>query len=264
MKRFAFLGLFIPALLGAQPKGVWLEWRNAGLTLYPDSAGVFVYTQTHGLPGRQAYFSGSFDPARLNEWLAVARGFNSQTIDPNDTSELRSSPMLQSVIGDAIHVYRRRDQGVWTEERFLVFESIRGTPPVVIPGTERTMVQILDSLGAVAKRTNFSSTAAQQVITETVMVSYDREAAASPDNKPPAYPSGSGRQRRNGLVVLSFFVDADGRSEMGTVRQLFTSAPPFYDAVMEALPAMKFFPAELKGKKVRSKVVMPFAFSVVR
>src|SRR4051812_21731879 len=97
MKRCVLLGLFsalCASSIKAQssPVGVWLEWSNVAVTLYPDSGGVFVWTQIHGNPRTPTpHFSGSFEPAKLDEWLAAARGFNTQSLDATDTATLRSS-----------------------------------------------------------------------------------------------------------------------------------------------------------------------------
>ena len=261
----ALLFLVSAANLGAQAQGVWLEWNNAGLTLYPDSSGVFMYARIHADPGKkQPYFTASFDPARLAEWLPAAREFNTRVIDPGDTSTFLATAMLQSIIGDAIRVVRHRENGEWSKHRFIVMETIRDTQPVVFIGSELSVGQILDSLAAVAGRTPFSQSAAQQVIRETVIGGYDKEASASPRNMPPAYPMDALRARRNGAVVMSFYVDSTGRVEMNTARPFFSSEAAFTDAVMAALPNLVFSPAEKDGRKVRSRVVMPFSFTVVR
>jgi TonB family protein len=255
----------VGARLEAQGQGVWLEWNNAGLTLYPDSSGVFMYFRIHAEPGaRQPNFTASFDPARLDEWLREARTFNTRVIEPSDTSQLLNTAMLQSIIGDGLRVVRRRDHGEWSKERFIVMETIRDTQPVVFIGGELSVGQILDSLAAVSKRTRFSQSAAQQVISETLLGAYDKEASASPKNFPPAYPMGALRARRSGFVVMSFYVDSTGRAEMNTARPFFSTEDSFTASVMAALPSMIFFPAEKDGRKVRSRVVMPFSFTVVR
>jgi hypothetical protein len=42
---------------------------------------------------------------------------------------------------------------------------------------------------------------------------------------------------------------------------MFTTAPEFVDAALGIMPAMKFFPAELAGQKMRQVVCTPFAFT---
>lgn len=247
--------------------GIWLEWSNVGLTLYPGSAGVFMWAGIHAPPGqRQPSFSASFDPGKLEEWLPVARGFNSQPMaTSSDTARYRISPVLHSIIGDGVYLVRRRDSGVWSDERFLLMESIKENGgPVVITGSEKTVGQILDSLEAIGKRTKFSPLAAQREIRETVLGQYDREASPSPLNQPPEFPMTELRAHRSGMVVVSFFIDANGRADMSTVQRFFSSGWAFYESVLAALPTMYFFPAEKDGKKVRSKVTMPFTFTVIR
>jgi hypothetical protein len=256
--------LLAPALpMSAQANGVWLMWTNASVLLYPDSSGVFFRFSVE-TPSRRGPFSATFDPSRVAEWLPVARGVNNQPIHESDISNVRTTPMLQSLIGDAIRIVRRRENGVWTKERFIVMESIKDTQPLVFIGGERSVGQIIDSLEAVSARTRFSKSAAQQEISETLLVTYDKEASASPRNLGPGYPLEARRSYRNGMVITSFYVDEKGRVDMATARTLFASAPAFADAVTASLVNMVFDPAEKDGKKVRSKVTMPFAFSVIR
>ena len=258
------LSLLVPALpLSAQATGVWLSWTSASLVLYPDSSGVFMRSMAE-TPAQRRPFDTTFDPSRVSEWLPIARAVNNQPIDASDTSSVRATPMLQSLVGDAIRIVRRRNNGAWSNERFIVMESIKDAQPLVFPGSELSVGQILDSLEAVAKRTRFSASAAQQVISETLRATYDKEAAASPKNQPPGYPLEAIRSGKSGMVVVSFYVSENGKADMSTFRTLFTSGPWFADAVVAQLPNMVFFPAEKDGKKVRSKVVMPFAFSMVR
>lgn len=65
-----------------------------------------------------------------------------------------------------------------------------------------------------------------------------------------------------GEVFAQFVVDADGRYETGTFKVLKSSHELFTEAVKTALPNMRFYPAELNGKKVRQLVQEPFMFSL--
>jgi periplasmic protein TonB len=65
-----------------------------------------------------------------------------------------------------------------------------------------------------------------------------------------------------GEVLAQFVVDADGRFEPGSFKVLKSSHELFTQAVKNALPNMRFYPAEVGGKKVKQLVQQPFTFSL--
>ena len=65
-----------------------------------------------------------------------------------------------------------------------------------------------------------------------------------------------------GEVLAQFVVDADGRYEAGTFKVLKSSHELFTQAVKNALPNMRFYAAEVGGKKVKQLVQQPFTFSL--
>ena len=65
-----------------------------------------------------------------------------------------------------------------------------------------------------------------------------------------------------GEVLAQFVVDADGRYEPGSFKVLKSSHELFTQAVKNALPNMRFYPAEVGGKKVKQLVQQPFTFSL--
>jgi protein TonB len=65
-----------------------------------------------------------------------------------------------------------------------------------------------------------------------------------------------------GKVLAQFIVDADGRYEAGSFKVLESSHELFTQAVKNALPNMRFYPAEVGGKKVKQLVQQPFTFSL--
>ena len=67
-----------------------------------------------------------------------------------------------------------------------------------------------------------------------------------------------------GEVLAQFVVDADGRYEAGTFKVLKSSHELFTQAVKNALPNMRFYPAEVGGKKVKQLVQQPFTFSLTK
>lgn len=84
----------------------------------------------------------------------------------------------------------------------------------------------------------------------------------NPSNPSPTYPSMLQSAGVEGRVLAQFVVDTSGRADMGTFKVLETSHELFSQAVRQALPRMRFFPAEIGGKKVRQVVQQPFTFAI--
>lgn len=103
----------------------------------------------------------------------------------------------------------------------------------------------------------------------------------------PKYPNILRDYRISGSATMQFVVDTTGRVEMANVRILKTQADisevpqdainggdanrhelelaagkEFAKAVQDALPDMRYFPAEIRGHKVRQLVVQSFTFNV--
>jgi hypothetical protein len=78
----------------------------------------------------------------------------------------------------------------------------------------------------------------------------------------PRYPESLRSKLASGCVLAQFVVDTTGRADTSTFRVLKMSHLEFAHAVRDALPAMRFTPAELQGRKVRQLVQEPFDFSI--
>ncbi len=80
----------------------------------------------------------------------------------------------------------------------------------------------------------------------------------------PRYPAAERSAGIEGEVHLQFVVDTAGRVEAASAQVLYESAAVFTSAVLEALPRMRYRPAELGGVIVRQVVTMPFLFAMRR
>lgn len=78
----------------------------------------------------------------------------------------------------------------------------------------------------------------------------------------PVYPELLKEAGIGGEVLATFVVDTTGRAELGTMRVLRSTRSEFGKAVIEALPRMRFLPAQAGGRKVRQLVELPFHFAV--
>jgi TonB family protein len=90
----------------------------------------------------------------------------------------------------------------------------------------------------------------------------EKQAAPMPGNVEPPYPDVLHSAKIEGEVVAQFVVDTTGRAEMNTFKVLKSSHDLFTSSVKSALPNMKFYPAQLAGRKVKQLVQMPFVFGL--
>ena len=65
-------------------------------------------------------------------------------------------------------------------------------------------------------------------------------------------------------MLAQFVVDTSGRVESGSFKVLKSSHELFTQAVRQALPNMKFLPAEVGGRKVKQLVQQPFQFALTK
>ena len=83
-------------------------------------------------------------------------------------------------------------------------------------------------------------------------------AAGSPH---PQYPAALKAANVKGEVLAQYVVDADGRADLSTFKVLNSTRQEFVDAVKQALPTMRYTPAEIGGRKVKQLVQQPFTFA---
>jgi protein TonB len=76
------------------------------------------------------------------------------------------------------------------------------------------------------------------------------------------YPDMLRSSNIEGEVLAQFVVDTTGHYESGTFKVLKSSHDLFTAAVKNALPTMRFYPAEVGGRKVKQLVQQPFTFSL--
>lgn len=84
----------------------------------------------------------------------------------------------------------------------------------------------------------------------------------APGSATPRYPEILKSAGVEGEVLASFVVDTTGRAESGSYKVLKTSHELFASAVRNALPNMRFLPAEVGGRKVKQLVQQPFVFAI--
>ena len=90
----------------------------------------------------------------------------------------------------------------------------------------------------------------------------EKTVLGAPGNPQPTYPSMLQSAGVEGRVLAQFVVDTSGKADMSTFKVLESSHELFAQAVRQALPRYRFFPAEIGGKKVRQVVQQPFTFAI--
>ena len=92
----------------------------------------------------------------------------------------------------------------------------------------------------------------------------EKQVAPLPNNPGPRYPDMLRSANVEGEVLAQFVVDTTGRADMGSFKVLKSSHDLFTNAVKSALSNMRFYPAEVGGRKVKQLVQMPFQFSLTK
>jgi protein TonB len=90
----------------------------------------------------------------------------------------------------------------------------------------------------------------------------EKPVLARENNPTPKYPSMLESAHVEGEVLAQFVVDTTGRAEMSSFKVLKSTNDLFTSSVRNVLPQMRFYPAEVGGRKVRQLVQMPFVFKV--
>ncbi|HVT38716.1 MAG TPA: M56 family metallopeptidase [Gemmatimonadaceae bacterium] len=83
-----------------------------------------------------------------------------------------------------------------------------------------------------------------------------------PDSPAPLYPSILKSAGIEGEVLASFVVGPEGLADTASFKVLKSTHELFTIAVRNALSAMRFVPAEVRGRKVRQLVQQPFVFAI--
>jgi protein TonB len=90
----------------------------------------------------------------------------------------------------------------------------------------------------------------------------EKPVVPAPGSISPRYPDMLRQAGVEGEVLAQFVVDTTGRAEAGSLKILKSSHDMFVQSVKNALPQMKFIPAEVGGRKVKQLVQQPFTFSI--
>ena len=92
----------------------------------------------------------------------------------------------------------------------------------------------------------------------------EKPVVPAPGSISPRYPDMLRQAGVEGEVLAQFVVDTTGKAEPGSLKILKSSHDMFVQSVKNALPQMKFIPAEVGGRKVKQLVQQPFSFSITK
>src|SRR3954470_14118031 len=90
----------------------------------------------------------------------------------------------------------------------------------------------------------------------------EKPVVPAPGSTSPRYPDMLRQAGVEGEVLAQFVVDTTGKAEPNSLKILKSSHDMFIQSVKNALPQMKFIPAEVGGRKVKQLVQQPFTFSI--
>jgi protein TonB len=147
------------------------------------------------------------------------------------------------------------------------------TAPVEIPDVlpdidlSKKMTDEADFSGkGVAGGTSKGVEGARAVVSDQPFFEFqvEKPVTALPGSASPRYPDILRQAGVEGEVLAQFVVDTTGRAEPGSFKALKSSHDLFITAVRNALPGMRFIPAEVGGRKVRQLVQQPFSFAIAK
>src|SRR6476659_9362377 len=95
-------------------------------------------------------------------------------------------------------------------------------------------------------------------------VQVEKPVVPAPGSAQPRYPDMLRQAGVEGEVLAQFVVDTTGKAEPNSLKILKSSHDMFVQSVKNALPQMKFIPAEVGGRKVKQLVQQPFSFSITK
>lgn len=96
------------------------------------------------------------------------------------------------------------------------------------------------------------------------VVDVDSTAVIEPTSAAPSYPSILLLRKVEGGASLRFVVDSTGLIDMATVQVIAATHALFAQAVIEAMPKMKYRPARFGSRPVRVMVEQTFSFKIER
>lgn len=96
-----------------------------------------------------------------------------------------------------------------------------------------------------------------------IAATVEKEAAGSSDNPKPTYPNDLLNRLIEARFSVFFVVDTTGRIDPATIEVPPSVHESFAKAVLDVLVLWHFYPAEVRGRRVRQLMEQPFEFRIV-
>lgn len=93
-------------------------------------------------------------------------------------------------------------------------------------------------------------------------IDVDSIAFVDPTSAAPEYPQNLAARRIEGGATLRFVIDSTGLIDMSTVKVITSTHKQFAQAVIDAMPRMKYRPAKVGPRSVRLLVEQAFSFKI--
>ena len=121
------------------------------------------------------------------------------------------------------------------------------------------------AVGNVSGATEGENTAGKSDVAKPAYDAYEVDKAVqSLSGGAPAYPAAMRAAGIEGEVNAQFIVNEYGRAEVSSLRIVSSTNDQFAESVRQALPKMRFVPAQLRGRPVAQTVQQLFSFRLNR
>lgn len=216
---------------------------------------------------KQTFFSGGFFSGVMHlllVWGAVVATANA--------GEKLKEAKEQKV--DFVEVKKEKPKEAPKDQPKMEVPVVKGFQVLTAPINIPDMIPEIDLSRAVTNEADFSGKGVQGGIANGKGIApveasqtyfefqVEKPVVAAPGSSPPRYPEILKSAGVEGEVLAQFTVDTTGRADPGSFKVLKTSHELFALAVKNALPGMRFLPAEVGGRRVKQLVQQPFVFAI--
>lgn len=255
------LSLLCPPTLLAQESSLdttitRLNWGTVDILVRPDTVHglqLWVATSVH-YHGPSHLFVASFDPGRVQSWLAPANLLTTTTARPSDGSTALVTPVLQAEDSSEVTLIREAGKHGWKNELSLVLHdryhanawAVRTSPSearklIQVLFTKSTQSRVDTSNAGIEDVNPFDTTGAPHTIGPFVL------------DPPPRL-----REKANGEIWLSFVVTTDGTTD--SVHIILADDYHMARALAQDVLKARFEPARAAGKPIAKRVYQRFLF----
>jgi len=216
-----------------------------------------------GLTPEQIPFIESLALAQIDsERTRAQRMMTAQTEDMKKPAMMQAMAMMEwtgTVDESAIREMTQRQVEISVTSQIAMIRDRYRVGEVLTPAQISTLKQLemRDMTGG--RAVSLSAPAKGGVYFEFQV---EKQAAQVPGTGGLKYPEALRAAKVEGEVLAQFVVDTSGHYEDGSFKVLKSSHELFTQAMRDALPQLRFTPAEVGGVKVRQLVQQPFIFSL--